>query len=83
MGAAILASVPAEVHGLVEPYIPTIVDAIHQAFSIATASTFAIGIVSSLAAAGLVLLFREAPATAAQGWDGAQGDAEVDEAAAA
>ena len=69
MGAAILSSVPADVRGLLEPFIPAIVDAIHQAFSIATASTFAIGIATSLAAAGLVLLFREAPATA-RAWDG-------------
>jgi hypothetical protein len=64
MGASILASLPADVRGLVEPYIPAIVGAIHQAFSIATASTFAVGIVTCLAAAGLVLLFREAPAVA-------------------
>jgi MFS family permease len=69
LGASILASLPTQVRGLVEPYVPAIVDAIHQAFSIATASTFAVGIVSSLAAAGLVLLFQEAPATAAA-WDG-------------
>jgi hypothetical protein len=66
MGAAILASMPAEVRGVVEPFIPAIVDAIHQAFSIATASTFVIGIATSLAAAGLVLLFREAPAVAGE-----------------
>jgi hypothetical protein len=65
MGASILAALPAGLRGIVEPYIPAIVGAIHGAFSIATASTFTIGIVTSLAAAGLVLLFREAPATAA------------------
>ena len=64
MGAAILASLPADAQAAVAPFIPAIVGAVHQAFSIATASTFAIGIVTSLAAAGLVLLFREAPATA-------------------
>ena len=64
MGAAILSSLPAEAQAAVAPFIPAIVDAIHQAFSIATASTFAIGIGTSLVAAGLVLLFREAPATA-------------------
>ena len=55
---------PAEAQAAVAPFIPAIVDAIHQAFSIATASTFAIGIATSLVAAALVLLFREAPATA-------------------
>jgi EmrB/QacA subfamily drug resistance transporter len=59
MGAAILASLPAGARAAVEPFIPAIVDAIHQAFSIATASTFAIGIATSLVAAGLVLLFRD------------------------
>ena len=49
-----------------EPFIPAIVDAIHQAFSIATASTFVIGIVGTVIAAGLVLLFRDAPAVAAE-----------------
>ena len=63
-GAAILASLPAGARALVEPFLPAIVDAIHQAFSIATASTFAIGIVTCIAAAGLVLAFRDAPAAA-------------------
>src|SRR4029078_1789224 len=82
MGASILASLPPDVRGLVEPFIPTIVGAIHDAFSIATASTFVVGIVSSLAAAGLVLLFREAPATAAA-WQEATGDDAASQAAAA
>jgi hypothetical protein len=72
LGASIQAALPAGLRATVEPYIPAIVGAIHEAFSIATASTFAIGIVTSLAAAGLVLLFREAPATAA-----ARSEAEV------
>ena len=70
MGAAILASLPAEAQAAVAPFIPAIVDAIHQAFSIATASTFAIGIGTSLVAACLVLLFRDARATAtATSWE--------------
>jgi EmrB/QacA subfamily drug resistance transporter len=63
-GASFLASLPADVRGLVEPFVPSIVGAIHSAFSIATASTFAIGIATSLLAAALVLLFREVPAAA-------------------
>ena len=43
---------------------PAIVDAIYNAFSIATASTFMLGIVAAAVAAGLVLLLKEAPATA-------------------
>jgi EmrB/QacA subfamily drug resistance transporter len=61
MGAAILAQVPASVRGQVEPFVPAIVDAIHQAFSIATSSTFVVGIGASVLAAALVLMLREVP----------------------
>ena len=64
LGQAILAAVPAEIKAQVEPFIPGIVDAIYSAFSIATASTFAPGIVAAVVAAGLVLLLKEAPARA-------------------
>jgi hypothetical protein len=71
--ASFVASLPADVRGLVEPFIPAIVGAIHSAFSIATSSTFAIGIATSLLAAALVLLFREAPAEATeQTWESAE-----------
>jgi EmrB/QacA subfamily drug resistance transporter len=60
--AAFLASLPTDTRALVEPFVPAIVSAIQSAFSIATASTFAIGIATSVLAAALVLLFREAPA---------------------
>lgn len=63
-GAAMLASLPAGVRGLVEPYLPAIVDAVHSAFSIAAASTFTVGIGTTIVASGLVLLFRDAPAQA-------------------
>ncbi len=63
-GAALIASLPADARGLVEPFVPAILDAVHQAFSIATASTFVLGIGTSVLAAGLVLLLREAPAVA-------------------
>jgi EmrB/QacA subfamily drug resistance transporter len=56
LGAAILASLPAEAHDQVAPLIPSIVAGIHQAFSIATSATFSVGIVSALAAALIVLL---------------------------
>ena len=55
---------PEAARAQVQPFIPAIVDAIHAAFSIATANTFVIGIGASLVAAGLVLLLREAPAHA-------------------
>jgi EmrB/QacA subfamily drug resistance transporter len=64
--AAFLASLPADVRGLIEPFVPAIVEAIHSAFSIATASTFTIGVATSLIAAVLVLQFREAPANASE-----------------
>jgi EmrB/QacA subfamily drug resistance transporter len=59
LGALILASMPAEVQALVGPAIDQIVTAIHHAFSTATAATFVPGIVTSLIAAGLVLLLRD------------------------
>ena len=69
-GAAILGALPADVRSVVEPYIPAIVSAIHEAFSLATASTFAVGIVTCLAASVLVLAFRESRATAeARSWE--------------
>jgi EmrB/QacA subfamily drug resistance transporter len=71
-GASFLASLPADVRVLVEPFVPAIVGAIHSALSIATASTFAIGIATSVLATALVLLFREAPASAAErDWESA------------
>jgi EmrB/QacA subfamily drug resistance transporter len=61
LGAAILAQVPEAFRAQVEPFIPAIVDAIHQAVSIATASTFAIGVAASLLAALLVAGLKEVP----------------------
>jgi hypothetical protein len=65
LGASILAGIPEAFRAQVEPFIPAIVDAIYQAFSIATAATFQVGIIAAIAAAGLTLLLREAPAPAA------------------
>ena len=56
LGASILAQVPEPFRATVEPLIPGIVGAIHEAFSIATASTFVIGIVTALLAALVVLV---------------------------
>jgi EmrB/QacA subfamily drug resistance transporter len=56
LGAKILASVPADAQEQVKPLIPLIVQGIHEAFSIATASTFVIGIGAALLAALLVLV---------------------------
>jgi len=57
LGAAILAQVPPAFQAQVEPFIPAIVGAIHTAFSIATSATFGIGIVTSLLAAAVVLIW--------------------------
>jgi len=57
LGAAILAQVPPAFQAQVEPFIPAIVGAIHTAFSIATSATFSIGIVTSLLAAAVVLIW--------------------------
>ena len=61
LGAAILGQVPEAFRAQVEPFIPVIVEAIHQAVSIATASTFAVGVAASLLAALLVAGLKEAP----------------------
>ena len=53
--------VPPDARPIVEPLIPDIVQGIHDAFSIALASTFWVGIVSALVAAALVLFLREEP----------------------
>jgi EmrB/QacA subfamily drug resistance transporter len=58
LGASILSQVTEEApqfRSLVEPFIPAMVSGIHEAFSIATASTFVVGIFAA-AAAGLLLL---------------------------
>ncbi len=60
LGESILGQVPEPFRATVEPLIPGIVDAIHQAFSVATASTFVIGIISALLAALVVLVLLPA-----------------------
>jgi EmrB/QacA subfamily drug resistance transporter len=60
LGASILAQVPASARAQVEPMIPTIVGAIHQAISIATGATFVVGIVASLIASLVVLVLLPA-----------------------
>ncbi len=61
LGQRILAAVPAPFRAIVEPLIPNIVGGIHEAFSIALASAFWVGIVAALVAAGLVLFLHEVP----------------------
>ena len=59
LGSRILASAAAGHPAAVAPLIPNIVNGIHEAFSIAIASTFWIGIVGATVAALLVLLLKE------------------------
>jgi hypothetical protein len=61
LGQSILASVPDAFRAQVEPLIPAIVHAIYEAFSLAVANTFLVGIVAAIVAAGVVLLLRETP----------------------
>jgi len=55
LGAALLANLPPEAQAQVKPFIPMLVQGIHQAFSIATSATFVLGIGAALVAAALVL----------------------------
>ena len=59
LGAAILASVPAQAKPFIEPFISNIVTGIHQAFSLAVAQTFWIGVGASLVAALAAATMRE------------------------
>jgi EmrB/QacA subfamily drug resistance transporter len=64
LGQAILAAAPAAARAQLEPFVPAIVDAIHRAFSIATASTFTFGIAAAAVALIVVAFLRESPARA-------------------
>lgn len=61
LGQRILASVPASARDSVAPLIPSIVGAIHDAFSIALASTFWVGVVGALVGFAFLIFLPEAP----------------------
>jgi EmrB/QacA subfamily drug resistance transporter len=61
LGARILNSVPEAFRPQVQPLIPGIVQAIHESFSIAIASTFWVSIAAAIVAAIIVLFLREQP----------------------
>jgi MFS family permease len=61
LGQRILAAVPADAKAAIAPLIPNIVQGIHEAFSIAIASTFWVGIVGALVAFVFVLFLQEQP----------------------
>lgn len=59
LGEAILAGVPAQFRPMVEPLIPNIVNGIHQAFSLAVANVFLIGVGTTAAALVVTVLFLQ------------------------
>jgi EmrB/QacA subfamily drug resistance transporter len=61
LGSRILAAVSPEARSVVEPLVPNIVAGIHEAFSIALAATFWVGIAGALIAAAWVLFLQEVP----------------------
>ena len=61
LGQRILASVPPGAQATVQPLIPGIVNAIYEAFSLAIATTFWVGIVAALVGAVLVIFLVEVP----------------------
>jgi EmrB/QacA subfamily drug resistance transporter len=61
LGKAILNAIPEASRATLAPIIPNIVHAVHEAFTVALASTFWIGIGGALIAAALVLFLREVP----------------------
>ena len=61
LGERILAATPEQFRAFIEPLIPQIVQAIHEAFALAIASTFWIGIVAALVAGVLCLFIQEKP----------------------
>lgn len=61
LGQLILSSVPPSARAAIAPLVPNIVAGIHQAFSIAVASTFWVGIVGALVGAAAMAFLREAP----------------------
>jgi EmrB/QacA subfamily drug resistance transporter len=61
LGQRILAGVPEAARASVEPLIPGIVGAIHEAFSIAVASTFWVGIGAAIVGTVAVVFLNEVP----------------------
>ena len=64
LGAKILANVPEAFRSFVQPFIPNIVQAIHESLAVAIASTFWVSIGAAILAAVIVLFLKEQPASA-------------------
>jgi MFS family permease len=61
LGAAILASVPAQFQEVIRPVIPAIVEGIHGAFSLAVGQTFWLGVGGAIVALLAALAIKELP----------------------
>ena len=61
LGTAILNSIPTQFQSAIQPFIPQVVTGIHQAFSLAVAQTFWIGVVAAAVAAVAAAGMRELP----------------------
>jgi len=79
LGARILASVPEAARATIEPLIPAIVSGIHEAFSVALAATFWVGIAGALIATAAVVFLPEMPMRAT--FDATEGALEEEPAA--
>ena len=60
-GAALLANVPAAFRPAVEPFVPNILDGLHQAFSVGIAEVFLIGVGTTIVALAVAAFMRELP----------------------
>ncbi len=61
LGAAILASIPAQFQAAVQPFIGAMVEGVHGAFSLATAQTFWLGVVGAVIALIAAVAIKEIP----------------------
>ena len=61
LGTIILSSIPQQLQAAIAPFIPNIVAGIHQAFSLAVAQTFFIGVVAAAIAAVAAAAMAELP----------------------
>jgi MFS family permease len=61
MGQALLAAIPAQFQSTVAPFIDAMVEGIHGAFSLATAQTFWLGVLGSIAAVIAAVAIHEIP----------------------
>jgi len=59
--ASLLAGIPSQFRPLVEPYVPNILNGLHQAMSLSIASIFQIGVVTTVAALAVAFVMREIP----------------------